>query len=37
VMSNAVYYAAMFTGQPQSLKERLGNIVPLGAETTNLP
>jgi len=37
VMSNAVYYAAMFSGQSQSLKERLGNIVPLGAETTNLP
>ncbi|AWQ03375.1 lytic transglycosylase domain-containing protein [Bordetella bronchiseptica] len=28
VMSNAVYYAAMFSGQPQSLKERLGSIVP---------
>jgi len=33
VMSNATYYAAMFTGQPQSLKERLGNIVPVGTET----
>ncbi|WP_251864354.1 lytic transglycosylase domain-containing protein [Achromobacter sp. Marseille-Q4962] len=31
VMSNAVYYAAMFSGQPQSLKERLGLIVPPGA------
>lgn len=28
VMSNAVYYAALFSGQPQSLKERLGKIVP---------
>lgn len=28
VMSNAVYYAALFSGQPQSLKERLGSIVP---------
>jgi len=37
VMSNAVYYAAMFSGQPQSLKERLGSVVPLGAETTALP
>lgn len=37
VMSNAVYYAVMFTGQPQSLKERLGNITPIGAETTTLP
>ncbi|TRM54315.1 lytic transglycosylase domain-containing protein [Achromobacter sp. LC458] len=36
VMSNSVYYAAMFTGQPQSLKERLGNIVPLGAESTSV-
>ena len=37
VMSNSVYYAAMFSGQPQSLKERLGNVVPLGAESTTLP
>lgn len=37
VMSNAVYYAALFSGQPQSLKERLGNVVPLGAKTTSLP
>ncbi|MFY0477729.1 lytic transglycosylase domain-containing protein [Achromobacter marplatensis] len=37
VMSNAVYYAAMFSGQSQSLKERLGNIVPLGAESTAIP
>jgi len=37
VMSNSVYYAAMFSGQPQSLKERLGNIVPLGAESTSIP
>ncbi|OZI15736.1 lytic transglycosylase [Bordetella genomosp. 7] len=28
VLSNATYYAAMFTGQPQSLKERLGRIEP---------
>lgn len=37
VMSNAVYYAAMFSGQSQSLKERLGNIVPIGAENTSIP
>lgn len=37
VMSNAVYYAAMFSGQPQSLKERLGKIVPQGAESTAVP
>ena len=28
VMSNAVYYAALFDGQPQSLKSRLGTIAP---------
>jgi soluble lytic murein transglycosylase len=28
VMSNAVYYSALFNGQPQSLKERLGIIGP---------
>lgn len=28
VLSNATYYAAVFTGQPQSLKQRLGQIVP---------
>lgn len=28
VLSNATYYAAIFTGQPQSLKARLGQIAP---------
>lgn len=28
VLSNATYYAGVFTGQPQSLKERLGEISP---------
>ena len=28
VMSNAVYYSALFEGQPQSLKNRLGTIAP---------
>ncbi|ARP92179.1 lytic transglycosylase [Bordetella genomosp. 9] len=37
VMANATYYAAMFTGQPQSLKQRLGKVAPLGPEGTNLP
>ena len=37
VMSNATYYAAMFTGQPQSLKERLGEIAPQGQVRTKLP
>jgi soluble lytic murein transglycosylase len=38
VMSNASYYAAIFTGQPQSLKQRLGLIGPVQAmATTGLP
>lgn len=37
VMSNATYYSGLFTGQPQSLKARLGTIVPRGIETTDLP
>ncbi|CAG0943878.1 MAG: Soluble lytic murein transglycosylase [Rhodocyclaceae bacterium] len=28
VMSNAVYYSALFDGQPQSLKSRLGTVAP---------
>lgn len=28
VMSNATYYAALFDGKPQSLKQRLGTITP---------
>ena len=28
VMSNAVYYSALFNGKPQSLKSRLGTIGP---------
>ena len=30
VLSNATYYAAIFSGQPQSLKERLGQVQPKG-------
>jgi len=37
VMSNATYYAALFSGQPQSLKERLGQIVPQPYGRTPLP
>lgn len=37
VMANATYYAAMFTGQPQSLKQRLGEIAPQPPERTDLP
>jgi soluble lytic murein transglycosylase len=32
VMSNAVYYAALFEGRPQSLKSRLGVIAPSGGD-----
>ena len=37
VLSNATYYSALFTGQPQSLKARLGTIVPQANESTTLP
>lgn len=33
VMSNATYYAALFSGRPQSLKARLGNIDPAQPQT----
>lgn len=34
VMSNAVYYSALFDGQPQSLKSRLGTIAPKNGNGT---
>jgi soluble lytic murein transglycosylase len=34
VMSNAVYYAALFNGKPESLKARLGVIGPRGGDST---
>lgn len=37
VLSNAVYYAALFSGQPQSLKTRLGYIEPSTQTTVALP
>ncbi len=37
VLSNATYYAAIFTGQPQSLKQRLGQIGPDVKRSTKLP
>lgn len=37
VLSNATYYAAIFSGQPQSLKERLGQIEPSVKRSTQLP
>lgn len=37
VMSNAVYYSALFDGQPQSLKARLGTIAPKnGSDATRI-
>jgi soluble lytic murein transglycosylase len=37
VMSNTVYYAALFDNQAQSLKARLGVVSPKPAGTTALP
>jgi soluble lytic murein transglycosylase len=37
VMSNSVYYAALFENKAQSLKQRLGTIAPKSAGTTELP
>ncbi len=37
VMSNAVYYAALFEDRAQSLKARLGMVEPKAAGTTALP
>ncbi|WP_397475837.1 transglycosylase SLT domain-containing protein [Pusillimonas sp.] len=37
VLSNAVYYSMMFTGQSQSLKQRLGTVSPEASRTVALP
>ena len=37
VMSNAVYYAALFEGKPQSLRARIGTVIPKGYAETSLP
>ncbi|MGH6622957.1 MAG: transglycosylase SLT domain-containing protein [Burkholderiaceae bacterium] len=37
VMSNGVYYAAMFEEKSQSLKQRLGKVSPKAAGATELP
>ena len=37
VLTNAVYYATLFEGRSQSLKERLGRIAPKEAGTSTLP
>jgi soluble lytic murein transglycosylase len=37
VLSNATYYAALFENKPQSLKARLGMVVPKGYVPSDLP
>lgn len=37
VLSNATYYAALMSGRPQSLKDRLGTVSPSQITTTALP
>lgn len=37
VLSNAVYYAALFASQPQSLKQRLGTVTPVPGTASALP
>ena len=37
VLSNATYYAAIFSGQPQSLKQRLGTVSPRVQAVSALP
>jgi soluble lytic murein transglycosylase len=37
VMSNTVYYAALFENRAQSLKQRMGTIAPKAAGSTELP
>lgn len=37
VMSNAIYYATLFTGEPQSLKARLGTVEPAANRQVALP
>lgn len=37
VMSNTVYYAALFENRAQSLKQRMGTVAPKAAGATDLP
>lgn len=37
VLSNATYYSMVFTGKPQSLKQRLGVITPVAESVSALP
>jgi soluble lytic murein transglycosylase len=37
VLSNATFYAALLSGQPQSLKARLGRVAPANWQPSTLP
>ena len=37
VLTNATFYTALFTGEPQSLKARLGQVTPVPARDTGTP
>ena len=37
VLSNAAFYGALMSGQPQSLKQRLGHVVPVTMRASELP
>ncbi len=37
VLSNAVIYASLFSGKPQSLKTRLGNVIPRAPVGVDIP
>ena len=37
VLSNAAFYGALMTGRPQSLKQRLGNVMPALIRPSDLP
>ena len=37
VLSNAAFYGALMSGQPQSLKQRLGHVVPASMRASELP
>lgn len=37
VLSNATWYTALFTGEPQSLKQRLGTVMPQAQAATSIP
>lgn len=37
VLANATFYTALFTGEPQSLKARLGSVTPVAASPARAP